>query len=141
MSVQGTPPAKGPRRPLLIVLGACGALILIACVIGAAVAGFFYLRRNQAAAGQPTVAYILDTSPRMNEPAEGGTRLAIAQSVLSEIVRPASPDVSTDNPNSLIKRYAAFGFKERVPASSKMRQASRTGLVALGTWFVDNYEK
>jgi len=94
MSVQGTPPAKGPRRPLLIVLGACGALILIACVIGAAVAGFFYLRRNQAAAGQPTVAYILDTSPRMNEPAEGGTRLAIAQSVLSEIVRPASPDVS-----------------------------------------------
>src|SRR4030067_877305 len=94
MSVQATPPRKGPRRPLLIVLGACGALILIACVIGAAVAGFFYLRRNQAAAGQPTVAYILDTSPRMNEPAEGGTRLAIAQSVLSEIVRPASPDVS-----------------------------------------------
>lgn len=56
-------------------------------------------------------------------------------------LRPASPDVSTDNPNSLIKKHAAFGFKERVPASSKMRQASRSGLVALGTWFVDNYEK
>lgn len=56
-------------------------------------------------------------------------------------LRPASPDVSTDNPSSLIKRYAAFGFKERVPASSKMRQASRSGLVALGTWFVNNYEK
>ncbi|MBI4317343.1 MAG: substrate-binding domain-containing protein [Chloroflexi bacterium] len=56
-------------------------------------------------------------------------------------LRPASPDVSTDHPSSLIKRYAAFGFKDRVPASSKMRQASRTGLVALGTWFVDNYEK
>lgn len=56
-------------------------------------------------------------------------------------LRPASPDVSTDRPGSLIKKYAAFGFKERVPASSKMRQASRSGLVALGTWFVDNYEK
>ncbi len=56
-------------------------------------------------------------------------------------LRPASPDVSTDNPDSLIKRYAAAGFKERVPASSKMRQASRSGLVSLGTWFVNNYEK
>ncbi len=56
-------------------------------------------------------------------------------------LRPASPDVSTDHPNSLIKRYAGFGFKERVPASSKMRQASRSGLVSLGNWFVDNYEK
>jgi hypothetical protein len=56
-------------------------------------------------------------------------------------LRPASPDVSTDHPNSLIKRYAAFGFKERVPASSKMRQASRSGLVSLGTWFVNTYEK
>ena len=45
------------------------------------------------------------------------------------------------HPDSLIKRYAAFGFKERVPASSKMRQASRSGLVSLGTWFVNNYEK
>jgi len=56
-------------------------------------------------------------------------------------LRPASPDVSTEHPDSLIKRYAAFGFKERVPASSKMRQASRSGLVSLGTWFVNNYEK
>ncbi len=56
-------------------------------------------------------------------------------------LRPASPDVSTDNPNSLIKRYAALGFKDRVPAASKMRQASRSGLVALGSWFVNNYEK
>lgn len=56
-------------------------------------------------------------------------------------LRPASPDVSTDHPSSLIKRYAGFGFKERVPASSKMRQASRSGLVGLGTWFVDRYEK
>lgn len=56
-------------------------------------------------------------------------------------LRPASPDVSVDHPDSLIKRYASFGFKERVPASSKMRQASRSGLVGLGTWFVDNYEK
>jgi hypothetical protein len=56
-------------------------------------------------------------------------------------LRPASPDVSTDHPSSLIKKYAPFGFKERVPASSKMRQATRSGLVGLGTWFVDNYEK
>ena len=56
-------------------------------------------------------------------------------------LRPASPDVSTDHPNSLIKRYAGFGFKERVPSSSKMRQATRSGLVAMGNWFLDNYEK
>ncbi|MDO8688603.1 MAG: substrate-binding domain-containing protein [Dehalococcoidia bacterium] len=56
-------------------------------------------------------------------------------------LRPSSPDVSTDNVDSLIKRYAAFGFKDRVPASSKMRQASRSGLVSLGTWFVDTYER
>ena len=56
-------------------------------------------------------------------------------------LRPASPDVSPEHPESLIKRYAAFGFQERVPASSKMRQASRSGLVSLGNWFVNNYEK
>jgi len=56
-------------------------------------------------------------------------------------LRPASPDVSTDRPDSLIKRYAAFGFKDMVPSSSKMRQASRTGLVSLGNWFVNNYER
>ena len=56
-------------------------------------------------------------------------------------LRPASPDVSADHPTSLIKRYASFGFKERVPASSKMRQASRSGLVSLGNWFVNVYEK
>lgn len=56
-------------------------------------------------------------------------------------LRPASPDVSTDHSDSLIKRYAAFGFKERVPSSSKMRQASRSGLVSLGSWFVEKYEK
>lgn len=56
-------------------------------------------------------------------------------------LRPASPDVSTDHPGSLISRHAALGFKDRVPSSSKMRQASRSGLVALGEWFVENYEK
>lgn len=56
-------------------------------------------------------------------------------------LRPSSPDVSTDHPSSLIKRYESFGFKDRVPSSSKMRQASRTGLVNLGNWFVDRYEK
>ncbi|MDO8670446.1 MAG: substrate-binding domain-containing protein [Dehalococcoidia bacterium] len=56
-------------------------------------------------------------------------------------LRPASPDVATDDPASLIKKYAKMGFQERVPSASKMRQASRTALVQLGTWFVDNYEK
>ncbi len=56
-------------------------------------------------------------------------------------LRPASPDVSTDHAESLIKRFSAFGFKEKVPASSKMRQASRSGLVSLGDWFVNTYEK
>ncbi len=56
-------------------------------------------------------------------------------------LRPSSPDVSMDDPSSLIKKYASLGFKERVPSSSKMRQASRSGLVALGNWFVEKYEK
>jgi hypothetical protein len=56
-------------------------------------------------------------------------------------LRPSSPDVSLDHPDSLIRKHASFGFQERVPASSKMRQASRSGLVALGSWFVDNYER
>ena len=56
-------------------------------------------------------------------------------------LRPASPDVSTDRPDSLIKKYAPLGFRERVPSASKMRQASRSGLVALGDWFVENYER
>jgi hypothetical protein len=56
-------------------------------------------------------------------------------------LRPASPDVSMDNPDSLIKKYSSLGFKDRVPSASKMRQASRSGLIGLGTWFVDKYEK
>ncbi|MBI2863179.1 MAG: substrate-binding domain-containing protein [Chloroflexi bacterium] len=56
-------------------------------------------------------------------------------------LRPASPDVSLNDPASLINKYANLGFKERVPSASKMRQASRSGLVQLGAWFVDNYER
>lgn len=56
-------------------------------------------------------------------------------------LRPSSPDVSTDHPESLIRKHSSFGFQERVPASSKMRQASRSALVSLGNWFVDNYER
>jgi hypothetical protein len=52
-----------------------------------------YFARPEARS-EPTVAYILDTSPRMAAPAEGTTRLSVAQGVMAEVVRPASPQVT-----------------------------------------------
>lgn len=81
------------RRPLLIALG-CLALLTLCCVIVAAAGGIYYLR-GRTQAESPGVAYILDTSPRMALDTERGNRLAVAQGVMAEIVRPANPSLTS----------------------------------------------
>jgi hypothetical protein len=51
-------------------------------------------QRRAAQIGPPNVEYVLDASPRMLQASEGGTRLSVAEGVLAEIVRPASPAVA-----------------------------------------------
>jgi len=95
-----TTPAPAPetnspnrrKRPLLI---GCGAALAFLCLASGAVGAFLYLRDRVGPAEEPAVAYILDTSPRMNLSGEEGTRLSIAQAILAEIVRPADPTYTT----------------------------------------------
>jgi hypothetical protein len=84
-------PDTGRRRWRAILAG-CAVLSLLA-LCGAAVAGWRLLSLRPPAPSQPAVEYVLDTSARMALPADtgGGTRLAVAQSVLAEIIRPANP--------------------------------------------------
>jgi hypothetical protein len=56
-------------------------------------------------------------------------------------LRPASPDIPADAEGSLIKQWESAGFLVRVPASSKMRQPSRSAMQALIEWFVAEYER
>lgn len=81
------------RRLLLIALG-CLIIIIGCCLLAALVGGLYYLR-TRSQNESPGVAYILDTSPRMSLETEGGTRLQVAQSVMSEIVRPANPQLTS----------------------------------------------
>jgi hypothetical protein len=83
------------RSRLWWVVGGCAVLLLLACAIAALVAGYFYLQRTRSSTDQPTVEYILDSSPRMAEAAEGGSRIQVARGVMAEIVRPANPDLTS----------------------------------------------
>ncbi len=89
MSAQS--PRSASRLPL--VLGGCALVALCLCVLGGA-AGYYSYIRSRPVAAEPAVEYLLDASPRMAQAAEGGTRLAVAQAVLAEIVRPANPQVT-----------------------------------------------
>jgi hypothetical protein len=67
--------------------------------VAAVVGVYFWLSptRVVTTGEQPAVEYILDASPRMGLPAQGGdsgTRLSVAQGVLAEIVRPAKSDLT-----------------------------------------------
>ncbi|MHB1007000.1 MAG: substrate-binding domain-containing protein [Chloroflexota bacterium] len=63
------------------------------------------------------------------------------QSTLKFGLRPASPDVATQSPESLIARWSAMGFKEEVPSTSRMRPAPRSGVTSLAEWFQKRYEQ
>jgi len=87
------------RRNWMPIAAGCAALAVCLCLAGSAGAGYLWLsQRGQNRGDQPAVEYILDASPRMALPAAGAaenaTRLAVAQGVLAEIVRPADPAVT-----------------------------------------------
>src|SRR5438093_9491573 len=94
MTARRSPARQG--SPLAAGLASCFVVVVAGLVcVGLAGAGY-YLYTSRALPAQPAVEYILDASPRMAEPAQtdGGTRLAVAQGVLAEIVRPADPQVT-----------------------------------------------
>jgi hypothetical protein len=98
MTVEPAAP-KQDRRGLYLIGGGCAVLALCACVAAVSGGGYLWFNQREPARGdQPAVEYILDASPRMALPAAGAdsdaTRLAVAQGVLAEIVRPAAPDVT-----------------------------------------------
>ncbi len=90
-----TQTSNSRQRTLIMALAGCGVLALCVCIIGAAAGGgYFFITNRSTTANEPAVEYILDASPRMAQPAEGGTRLSVAQAVLAEIVRPADASVT-----------------------------------------------
>jgi Ca-activated chloride channel family protein len=54
-------------------------------------------------------------------------------------LRPANPDVSSTG--GLVKRWEDLGVKVAIPSSSRMREASRSGLDALTQWYIATYEQ
>ncbi|HLB46579.1 MAG TPA: hypothetical protein VJL59_06100 [Anaerolineales bacterium] len=89
---QTTTSSAQRQRTIYAALGGCGLLAVCACFAGAIGFGIYYFwGKGGTVAGEPSVEYILDASPRMLNPAEGdgGTRLSVAQAILAEIVRPA----------------------------------------------------
>ncbi len=90
--------AKRPARKRSWVwwaAGGCVLLLLLACAIAAAVGAYLYFQRNASSADQPTVEYILDSSPRMALSTQGNSRIEVARGVMAEIVRPANPDLTS----------------------------------------------
>jgi hypothetical protein len=83
------------RRPMTFVLIGCAALlVLLVCAALAGGSAYFFLRGRSIVQAQPAVEYILDASPRMQQPSEGGTRLTVARGVLAEIIRPSDPELT-----------------------------------------------
>ncbi len=84
-------PQTRSNRPLAFGLGAAGLAGIVCLCLGALIVGgiiFFQLR--QPPPEEPAVAYILDASARMSLSADQDhTRLAVAQAVLAEVIRPA----------------------------------------------------
>jgi len=74
---------------IFAALGGAGLLAVCLCFAVAVVAGVYYFWGRGETETQAAVEYILDASPRMLNPASGGTRLSVAQAILAEIVRPA----------------------------------------------------
>ena len=133
----GPSPARS-NRPALIGLGGAGLAAVLACLCLAAVAivALINYRTFTTAADEPTVAYILDASPRMELTADSGggkTRINVAEAVLAEVIRPAEPSLTmglrvfgTGNP---------FGVGIRMTALKLI--VSADGLTLAGTWYDD----
>ncbi len=81
---------KGRRNTLIIFV----VLVVLGFIGAGAIGAFLFTRGRQSSAEEPTVAYILDTSPRMSLSAEQGTRLSVAQAIMAEVVRPADPELN-----------------------------------------------
>ena len=97
--MSNSPSAAKPdarRRRLWAILAAGCAVLALLAACGAALAGWRLLSLRPPAPPQPAVEYVLDSSVRMALLADtgGGTRLAVAQGVLAEIIRPANPVVT-----------------------------------------------
>src|SRR5574341_528349 len=93
------PASPKSNRPMLLGLGGAGLAGLLACLclIVAAIAALIYFRTRPTAGDEPTAAYILDASPRMELAAEGGTgktRIGVAEAVLAEVIRPSEPSLT-----------------------------------------------
>jgi hypothetical protein len=90
-----TTSGKSSRRTLWLGLGGCALLALCFCVIAGVVGGYLLYQRQPppVAVEGNSVEYVLDASPRMGLPSQGGTRLTVARGVLAEIIRPADPTV------------------------------------------------
>jgi hypothetical protein len=84
------------RRTPWVLIGSCAAIVGGICLAGVAVAAYLlYFRDRIGPSEEPAVAYILDTSTRMGLATEEGSRLAVAQAVMAEVVRPASPSLTS----------------------------------------------
>jgi hypothetical protein len=95
MSQQSNPNPQ--RNRILMIAGGVAVLAICLCALVGLAAGGYYLYSGQQAlptGTEPVVEYILDASPRMDQPLEGGTRISVARAVLAEVVRPADPTVS-----------------------------------------------
>jgi hypothetical protein len=83
------------RRYVWLGVGGCAIIALCLCLVAGLVGGYLlYQQKTPPVATEgPAVEYVLDASPRMSLPSQGGTRLTVARGVLAEIVRPADPTV------------------------------------------------
>jgi hypothetical protein len=86
------------NRTLMIVGGLVAVLALCLCaVLALGMGGYFFYQQQGGVVTtqqQPAVEYILDASPRMAQPTDGGTRLEVARGILAEVVRPADTAVT-----------------------------------------------
>lgn len=94
--IQPAPP--GPPRRRLPIIG-IGLFVLFGCIAVAAVAALLLLRNRGSDAdvpftAQPSVAYIMDISPRMALSAGADSRLAVARSIFGDVVRRSDPELT-----------------------------------------------
>jgi hypothetical protein len=90
MTLQSEPSSEGGRRNTLIIFVV--VLLLIGLLGVGGVGAYFLVRDDLSSAEEPTIAYILDTSPRMSQESAGSSRLSVAQAIMAEVIRPADPE-------------------------------------------------